>query len=82
MEATLQTTTYSKLLRSPLSAPKNAQPFKLELPKKLETKKELIDFSNKINSHITFDFIFILKTYVFKNRLILKKNFNLYFYFF
>ena len=33
---------------------KNAQPFKLELPKKLETKKELIDFSNKINSHITF----------------------------
>ena len=33
---------------------KNAQPFKLELPKKLESKKELIDFSNKINSYITF----------------------------
>lgn len=31
---------------------KNAPPFKLELPKKLETTKELVDFSNKMDSHI------------------------------
>lgn len=38
---------------------KNAQPFKLELPPKLETKKELLDFSKKINSYITFPEFYI-----------------------
>ena len=38
---------------------KNAQPFKLELPKKLESKKELLDFSKKINSQITFPEFYI-----------------------
>ena len=33
---------------------KNAQPFNLELPVKLESKQELLDFSKKINTHITF----------------------------
>lgn len=33
---------------------KNAIPFRLSLPEKLETKKELLDFSKKINSYIAF----------------------------
>ena len=31
---------------------KNSYPFTLQIPKKLETKEQLIDFSDKVNKYI------------------------------
>lgn len=41
---------------------KNHIPFKLVLPKKLETEKEIFDFSKKINSHIAFPEIYMFSS--------------------
>lgn len=38
---------------------KNSQQFNLKLPTNLNTKKEMLDFSKKINTYITFPEFYI-----------------------